>query len=63
MMSVTKLQAAHERLREALTNVMGTWQMVDEASTDTCLAIGEAAGIISKAKGLLGRDIDQMQRQ
>ena len=61
-MSADKLKEAHVKLRAALHEVMDTWHMLDGASADTLLAAGEAAGIISKAKGLLGRDIDQAAR-
>ena len=61
-MSVDRLKAVHGKLRTALHEVLETKDMLDGASTDTLLAIGEALGIISKAKGLLGRDIDQASR-
>ena len=34
---------------------------MDGVSTDTAFAIGEALGTLGKAKGLVGRDIDQGQ--
>lgn len=61
-MSVNRLKEVHGKLRIALHEVLDTWNMLDGASTDTLLAVGEAAGIISKAKGLLCRDIDQATR-
>lgn len=62
-MNSVDLIRAHEGLREALQRVLAIRSLLNDASSDTCLAVGEAMGIISKAKGLLGRDIDAVGRR
>jgi hypothetical protein len=61
-MGVDRLREVHGKLRTALHEVLETKGLLDGASTDTSLAIGEAIGIISKAKSLLCRDIEQATR-
>jgi hypothetical protein len=55
------LEQAHAILLAAMESVLSVKPLLDmaEASTDTCFATGEAASVISKAKALVGRDIDQ----
>jgi hypothetical protein len=61
MTNIERLKQAHAKLREALNVVQSTRDLVDGASTDTLLAIGETFGTIAKAKALVGRDIDQAE--
>ena len=49
----TILQAAFDAIATSMGNVP------DGASPDTALAVGYALGSVSKAKALVGRDIDQ----
>lgn len=58
--SSTELEVAHATLEAAYLTVLSLRGQLEHASTDTIFAIGEAAGLIAKAKALLGRDIDQL---
>lgn len=48
----------HAVLQKALDDLLTLYGQVDGLSPDTCLAIGYAMGTLSKAKALVGRDID-----
>jgi hypothetical protein len=52
-------KSAHATLVKAFDLVISTRLVVAGLSADTAFAIGEAAGALSKARALLGRDIDQ----
>jgi hypothetical protein len=53
------LTEIHAVLREALEAVLSLHgQLPDETAPDTAFAIGEAGGLLSRAKALVGRDID-----
>jgi hypothetical protein len=52
------LANAHGILASALELVISVRGLLQGASSDTLFAAGEAAGVISKAKALVGRDID-----
>ena len=55
------LKEIHKVLRQAFDAVAALRGQCDEVSADTAFAIGEALGTLGKAKGLVGRDIDQRQ--
>lgn len=48
----------HATLQECFEAMAALYGKCDGLSTDTVFAIGEATGIIAKAKALVGRDID-----
>jgi hypothetical protein len=48
----------HAILQDAFEKLAALHGQCDGVSTDTAFAIGEATGLISKAKALIGRDID-----
>jgi hypothetical protein len=52
------LRDIHALLQHAFEQIASLRGECDDVSTDTAFAIGEALGTISKAKGLVGRDID-----
>jgi hypothetical protein len=52
-------KGAHATLVKAYELVISMRVVVSGLSPDTAFAIGEAAGALSKARALLGRDIDQ----
>lgn len=60
-----EMVALHATLQKAyelvLTLRVPDWP--EGIGSDTAFAIGEAAGILSKAKALVGRDIDDARRQ
>ena len=63
--ALDRLKLAHDMMASALQAVVGTAAYIvngSDFSPDTAFAMGEAAGAISKAKALLGRDIDDMER-
>jgi hypothetical protein len=62
---VEGLRALHAVLQECWTSLMAVRSagMPDGSSTDTSFAVGEAAGVIAKAKALVGRDIDDAWKQ
>ena len=51
----------HAVLQQAFDALIALHGQIDGVSPDTAYAIGEATGVLSKAKALLGRDIDQGQ--
>jgi hypothetical protein len=55
------LKEIHEVLQQAYGAVAALHGQCDPVSADTAFAIGEALGTLGKAKGLVGRDIDQGQ--
>jgi hypothetical protein len=55
------LKEIHEVLQQAYVAVAALHGQCDGVSLDTAFAIGEALGTLGKAKGLVGRDIDQGQ--
>jgi hypothetical protein len=57
------LQEVHGVLREALDRLARLHGELDSVSTDTAFAIGEALGMISRAKALVGRDIDDARQR
>lgn len=48
----------HGVLTSAFHDIAALHGHVDDVSPDTAFAIGEALGVIAKAKALVGRDID-----
>ncbi len=56
---IEQLREVHAKLRAMYEQIAVIVPMLDSASTDTAFAIGETAGVIAKAKALVGRDIDQ----
>jgi hypothetical protein len=60
MTEMKTLVHVHETLRQAFEKVLGLseGEWPDGLSQDSVFAIGEAIGILSKAKALVGRDID-----
>jgi hypothetical protein len=63
-MDIAHLRAPHAVLRasyDALIRIREAG-LPDGVGTDTAFAIGEATGVLSKAKGLLGRDTDDAGR-
>jgi hypothetical protein len=59
---VVAMKELHGELGTIAEDMLICWQSrptaVTRISTDTAFAIGEAFGVLSKAKELLGRDID-----
>jgi hypothetical protein len=62
---IEKLKDWHARLADLRNTLMELYADGAPAGLgmDTALAIGEAAGIISKAKAMIGRDIDDAERE
>lgn len=57
--SLLTAQQVHALLQQAFDDVCGLYGRIDTGlGCDTAFAIGEAAGVLSKAKALVGRDID-----
>lgn len=56
-------EAAHAVLNKAFDTILTCRPALSGVSPDTAFAIGEALGAISKARALLGRDIDQAALQ
>lgn len=52
---------AHGVLTLAYNAMLALYGHINGASTDTAFAIGEATGVLNKAKALVGRDIDQLR--
>ena len=52
------LEAIHKVLSIAFSQIAVLHGQIDDVSPDTAFAIGEALGLIEKAKALVGRDID-----
>lgn len=63
MADIDQWKATHAALGAQLTELLMLARALTGASSDTYFALGEAAGVISKAKGLLGRDIDDATRR
>lgn len=57
---ILRMKALHAVLRASYDAMLRVREagMPDGVGSDTAFAIGEATGVLSKAKGLLGRDID-----
>ena len=55
-MTLTEIHAVLREALEALLSLHG--QLPDETPPDTAFTIGEAAGVLSRAKTLVGRDIN-----
>jgi hypothetical protein len=55
-MTSRELHAALQQVADALAAMRGNWP--PEMRPDTAHAIGYATGAVSKAKALVGRDID-----
>lgn len=55
------LLETHRILQEAHQLVSKLYPVKAPISNDTAFAIGEATGILSRAKALVGRDIDQLR--
>lgn len=53
----------HRILTEAYKLTISLYPVKHPISSDTAYAIGEAGGILSKAKALVGRDIDDQRRK
>jgi hypothetical protein len=56
-----EMERMHRVLVEAHALVSGLYPVQVLISSDTAFAIGEAAGVLSKARALLGRDIDEQR--
>lgn len=56
------LERAHGQLAGIMGLIADLRPLIEGASPDTFFAFGEAIGTISKAKALLGRDIDDRRR-
>jgi hypothetical protein len=62
---IAALEAIHARLRathDEVLDLVYSESALHTMSTDTAAALGYAVGCISKAKALLGRDIDDRKR-
>lgn len=55
------LKAVHGILSEAYKLTASLYPVKHPISGDTAFAIGEATGILSRAKALVGRDIDDLR--
>lgn len=55
-LSLTEIHARLQRAFNSLAEVHNNFP--PSISDDTCFALGEALGVISKAKAFVGRDID-----
>lgn len=53
----------HRILTEAYKLTISLYPVKHPISSDTAYAIGEAGGILSKAKALVGRYIDDLRRK
>ena len=56
MMSLREVHAVLQTAFEHVMTLRG--QLSDDVGTDSAFAIGEAMGVLAKAKALVGRDID-----
>lgn len=57
------MQQAHGQLEESLDELLAVSKLLTQLTgvgNDTYFALGQAFGLISKAKALLGRDIDSL---
>ena len=54
----TALEQAHAILLQAFNSVALVRSLLDRSRADTSFGCGEALGALSKAKALVGRDID-----
>ena len=58
------LRQVHRVLQRAYEDVCGLYGCITrDIGPDTAFAIGEATGILAKAKALVGRDIDDAARR
>ncbi len=58
------LRQVHRVLQRAYEDVCGLYgDITRDIGSDTAFAIGEATGILAKAKALVGRDIDDAARR
>lgn len=61
-MDATGMKQLHEKLTQVFDTLVtlpeGGWP--EGISSDAVFALGQASGIVSKAKALVGRDIDAM---
>ena len=61
---LARMKALHGVLREMQDALLRVKEagLPDGIGSDTAFAIGEAAGVLSRAKGLVGRDVDDAGR-
>lgn len=59
----TNAQAIHATLQGIFNELFRVSLDKNGLSVDTIFALGEALGVVSKAKALVGRDIDDAQRR
>ena len=52
-------QEIHVELARAYLILAALYGRIDGVSCDSAFAIGEATGVLAKAKALVGRDVDQ----
>ncbi len=53
----------HAVVQQAYDLMIGLYGKCDDVSSDSAFAIGEALGVLGKAKALVGRDIDAMRKE
>jgi hypothetical protein len=63
MEELRALHALLQRAADELVEFRFRGAVPDSLSSDTAFAIGEALGVLSKAKALVGRDIDDAKQQ
>jgi hypothetical protein len=56
------LEEVHKSLQQAFDILAVMYGNIPPMSTDTAFALGEATGLIAKAKALVGRDIDDARK-
>lgn len=65
MTDMERLKEAHARLEDMLQELVAIATQLpnaDGVGKDTYFGLGQAAGLLSKTKALLGRDIDDLAR-
>lgn len=62
--NIERLKALHGVLREMQDALLRVKEagLPDGIGSDTAFAIGEATGVLSRPKGLVGRDVDDARR-
>jgi hypothetical protein len=58
VISLAELKAMHLRLNEIFGELINLGRSMQGGQSDTVFAMGLAAGSVSRAKALVGRDID-----
>lgn len=62
MIDRERLVEMHAKLQQAMDALMTFWPVEAGVRADTAFALGQAAGHISQAKALIGRDIDDSMK-